>query len=151
RTVVNGRQVAGRQALAAGDVIRMGSTLLVVSPPRPERASSTPPGLAGDSAATRRVARAIEAVAGHDNTVLITGETGVGKEVVASAIHWRSGRPGALVPINCGALSEGVLESELFGHQRGAFTGAAAPREGLFRAAESGTLFLDEIGEMPLS
>jgi transcriptional regulator with GAF, ATPase, and Fis domain len=88
-------------------------------------------------------------VADTDSTVLITGESGTGKELVARTIHYNSGRRDkALIPINCGAIPEHLLESELFGHERGAFTGAAATRVGRFEAAHGGTLFLDEIGEM---
>jgi two-component system, NtrC family, response regulator AtoC len=84
-------------------------------------------------------------------SVLILGETGVGKEVLASTIHGISSRPGVMSRINCAALSESLLESELFGHEKGAFTGAAAQKIGLIEAANGGTVFLDEIGEMPLS
>ncbi|HKP59482.1 MAG TPA: sigma-54 dependent transcriptional regulator [Polyangiales bacterium] len=84
-------------------------------------------------------------------SVLILGETGVGKEVVAEQLHLRSGRVGRFVPINCAALSENLLESELFGYEKGAFTGADKTREGLFEAANGGTLFLDEVGELPLA
>jgi transcriptional regulator with GAF, ATPase, and Fis domain len=90
----------------------------------------------------------IEKVADTDSSILLTGETGTGKELVARAIHERSRRRERLfLPLNCGALAEGVLESELFGHVKGAFTGAVATRKGLVEAADGGTLFLDEISE----
>jgi DNA-binding NtrC family response regulator len=87
---------------------------------------------------------------GHSN-VLILGESGTGKELVARELHHQSDRRGRFVPVNLTALGEGVIESELFGHRRGAFTGATGDREGLFRAAHDGTLFLDEIGDLPLT
>ncbi len=94
----------------------------------------------------------IETIAPSEATVLITGESGTGKELVARAIQIRSQRNNqAFIPINCGALSESLLESELFGHEKGAFTGADKTREGRFVQANNGTIFLDEIGEMPLS
>ena len=108
---------------------------------------STPYGeMVGDSAGIRRVKRFVELVARSDSTVMIYGESGTGKELVARAIHARSGRhKGPFVRVNCGALPEGLLDSELFGHERGAFTGAEKKRRGRFELADGGTLFLDEI------
>ncbi len=106
--------------------------------------------LIGAGASMREVYRRIEKVAATDISVLVTGETGTGKEVVAREIHRRSGRAqGAFVAVNCGAIPESLLESELFGHVKGAFTGAVATRMGKFQAANGGTLFLDEVGDMP--
>jgi transcriptional regulator with GAF, ATPase, and Fis domain len=90
----------------------------------------------------------VEKVARTRSTVLILGESGTGKELIAKAIHSMSGRTGKLVPVNCGAIPEDILESELFGHEKGAFTGAVSSRIGRFQLADSGTIFLDEIGEM---
>ena len=106
----------------------------------------------GVSAAIDRVRREIESVARSDLAVLILGETGVGKELAARAVHAGSRRRGApLIQVNCAALPESVIESELFGHVRGAFTGASSSRPGKFEIADGGTLLLDEIGELPLS
>jgi two-component system NtrC family response regulator len=108
--------------------------------------------LIGPSAAMRSIAKAIGLVADNDATVLITGETGTGKEVVARAIHRHGKRnSGPFVAVNCAAIPAGLLESELFGHARGAFTGATAERRGAFRDADKGTLLLDEIGDMDLA
>ncbi len=108
--------------------------------------------LVGDSPAMHAVREQIARVAPTDSTVLILGETGTGKELVAQAIHKSSRRAAEpFIAVNCAALSENLLESELFGHERGAFTGADRARQGLFEAAHHGTLFLDEAGEMPLS
>ena len=104
------------------------------------------------SGAMHRVFEVVEKVAAARTTVLITGESGVGKELVARAVHARSPRAqGPFVPVNCGAIPEGLIESELFGHAKGAFTGAQGAKQGLFQAAQDGTLFLDEIGELPVS
>ena len=103
----------------------------------------------GRSAKLKAVARTIQRIAPTDVSVLIVGPSGSGKELVAQALHRESDRHDkSFVAINCGALAEGVLESELFGHEKGAFTGSVAKREGLFHKAEGGTIFLDEIGEM---
>lgn len=108
-----------------------------------------PSAIVGVSRAIGHVLRLIDAVAATDATVLIRGESGTGKELVARAIHTRSNRRfGPLVVVNCGALPEGVLESELFGHEKGAFTGAQQRRKGKFELADGGTIFLDEIGDM---
>jgi Nif-specific regulatory protein len=108
--------------------------------------------MAGRSAALLQLKARIAAVAPSRTTVLILGETGSGKELVARAIHESSPRAGAtFAAVNCSALAEGLLESELFGHVRGAFTGAHQARQGLFEVADQGTLFLDEVGDMPLS
>lgn len=110
------------------------------------------PGMVGRSAAVRRVQRLVRLVAARKTAVLLSGETGTGKELVAKAIHQlgpRSGRP--FVVVNCSAIPETLFESELFGYQRGAFTGAVESRLGRIHAAHKGTLFLDEVGELPLA
>jgi len=108
-------------------------------------------GIIGQSPALLQVLEMIESVATSDSTVLLLGETGTGKELVARAIHDRSRRKHqAFVKLNCAAIPSGLMESELFGHERGAFTGAVAQRIGRFELASHGTAFLDEIGEMPL-
>jgi len=100
--------------------------------------------------ASQDVLHYLERVAPSDAPVLIIGETGTGKELVARHVHHLSGRKGPFVAVNCGAISEQLAESELFGHEQGAFTGATSRREGWFEAANGGTLFLDEIGDLPL-
>ena len=107
------------------------------------------PRIIGTSAETRELLDLIHRVAPSDSTILITGESGTGKEVVAQVIHQQSERAvGEFVSVNCGALPDTLLESELFGHMRGSFTGAIRDKEGLFKVASGGTLFLDEIGDM---
>jgi len=109
-------------------------------------------GIIGHSAAMQRVIQTCRQVAPTDATVLIEGESGTGKELVAKALHTNSRRKGKnFVALNCAALSEGILESELFGHEKGAFTGAVMRRKGRFEHADGGTLFLDEVGDMPAS
>ena len=118
-------------------------------PSSPE--TSDAPVLVGESPAMGSVFDMVARVAGSSATVLLTGESGTGKEVVASAIHWASERSaGPFVPVNCAAIPDNLLETELFGHERGAFTGAVARRVGRFERAHGGTLFLDEIGDMSL-
>ena len=109
-------------------------------------------GMVGRTEVMRTLFASLRRVAPQDTTVLVTGETGTGKELVARAVHELSPRAGApFIPVNCGALGEGVLESELFGHVKGAFTGAMRDRAGVFEAAQGGTIFLDEVGEMSAS
>jgi two-component system response regulator AtoC len=104
------------------------------------------------SKAMESVFRLAEKAAQYKTTVLILGESGTGKELVARAIHFKGDRAKkALVPVNCGGIPESLLESELFGHKKGAFTGADRNKKGLFQEAEGGTIFLDEIGELPLA
>ncbi len=107
--------------------------------------------MVGTSSGVQRVRKMIEMVAPSDTNVLITGESGTGKEVIARNVHYHSKRSkGAFVPVNCGAIPADLLESELFGHEKGAFTGAISARQGRFELANGGTLFLDEIGDMSL-
>jgi len=108
--------------------------------------------LVGQSPAMRRVHNLVDMVASSDAPVLVTGESGTGKELVARMLHDRNARRAKpFVVVNCGALTETLIEAELFGHERGAFTGAVKKREGRFKAADGGTIFLDEIAELPLS
>jgi DNA-binding NtrC family response regulator len=119
---------------------------------RPGMAPTRARALVFESASSRAMLTLLEQIAPTDTTVLITGETGTGKEVVARFLHDHSARAnGPYVAVNCGALSPTLLESELFGHERGAFTGAATTRPGFFEAAHKGTLFLDEVADLPLA
>ena len=119
---------------------------------QPRHADMTGYGLLGESDAIRKVFVAITKAAKSTATVLVSGESGTGKELVARAIHYRSARASApFVPVNCGGIPEGLLESELFGHMKGAFTGATESRAGFFQTADGGTIFLDEISDTSLA
>jgi DNA-binding NtrC family response regulator len=138
--------------VAVGATLKLGRSFVRIQP-RPEPLSLPPSQsrrfgeLVAESLAMRELFAVLELVAASEATVLVEGETGTGKELVARALHQAGGRRrGPFVAIDCGALPESLLESELFGHVRGAFTGAHAPREGAFARADGGTLFLDELG-----
>jgi DNA-binding NtrC family response regulator len=145
--------------LTDGDVIEAGGTLLMFREDGEPRDDDSDRDLAAETTTPipfRTVSRELEhrvdqlvKIARAGVAVLIRGETGTGKELIARAIHEASGRRGAFVPINCGALPRNLIESELFGHRRGAFSGATEERDGLVRRANGGTLFLDEIAELP--
>jgi DNA-binding NtrC family response regulator len=149
-TRLNGEGLVGERALDAGDVLRLGDTLLMYAPASAVTVVEPESELIGDSESLVAIRRSIDSVASHKHTVVVTGETGTGKEVVARVLHQRSGRTGAFVAVNCGAFAETLLPSELFGHVRGAFTGAVTDQPGLFRAAHGGTLLLDEVAEIPI-
>jgi formate hydrogenlyase transcriptional activator len=118
---------------------------------QPDRSGTAFDGIVGGSSALRRVLQLVETVATGDSTVLLLGETGTGKELIARAIHYRSQRRNrAFAKLNCAAIPSGLLESELFGHERGAFTGAITQKTGRIEVADQGSLFLDEIGDIPL-
>ena len=169
-TILNGATQRERTRLRHGAEICVGSTKLRFSSGAPDAAAgdlrqletagytpaeSLSAGVAseilGESQETRKLREFVERVAGFDVTVLVTGESGTGKEVVARAIHARSTRiKHPLVTVNCAAIPRELVESELFGHEKGAFTGALSQYHGKFEQAHGGTLFLDEIGELPL-
>ncbi len=133
------------------ELIRRVKELLDRRPRASRLEEATNHGIVGQSAAIGEVLEMVAQVAETEATVLVSGETGTGKELVARAVHELSPRrSGPFVPVNCAALAEGLLESELFGHIRGAFTGADRDREGLFATADKGTLLLDEVGDMSL-
>ncbi len=148
-TWVNGHRVRGARLLP-GDVVAVGHILLVVQWAQEAFASrATPEGLIGHGVGLSQVCDRIDLAAPQTSPVLVQGETGTGKELVARTLHDWSGRPGPWVTVNCAALDPNLLMSELFGHARGAFSGAHADRAGLVAEAHGGTLFLDEIGEAP--
>ncbi|HEY3667047.1 MAG TPA: sigma 54-interacting transcriptional regulator [Polyangiaceae bacterium] len=153
-TFVDGVRVRDAE-LSAGCKIRLGATVLLVSASGERALVELSPrhrfgGVLGVSVEMRRLYAILEKIAPTDTTVLIQGETGCGKELVARAIHDTSPRAQQpFVVVDCGAIAENLIESELFGHVRGAFSGAVSDRRGLFEEANGGTLFLDEIGELP--
>jgi two-component system response regulator AtoC len=141
------RRALRQQALAA-EVKQLRDQVASV----PTESTDAEPELVGQSASIRQVFKAIGRAAATEEPVLIVGESGTGKELVASALHRHSKRGGgSFVRVNCGALPEGLIESELFGHERGAFTGADRQKPGRFERANGGTIFLDEVGELPAS
>jgi two-component system, NtrC family, response regulator len=141
-TWVNGVRVPHAE-LRPGAVLTLGDTRLRVIVD--ERSAE----IVGESSGMQKLRLDIARLAAVPLPVLICGETGTGKELVARALHDQSGRRGEFVPVNCGSIPKELIETELFGHERGAFTGAHARRPGLFQQADGGTLFLDEIGELP--
>lgn len=154
-TTVDGVRVV-EVFLSAASLIRLGSTAIRISPlTEPIRVPLSPREQFGDllgrSAAMREVFGILERIAPSEASVVLEGESGTGKELAAEAIHTHSARAeGPFVAVDCGAIPTALIESELFGHVRGAFTGAVQDKRGLFEEADGGTLFLDEIGELPL-
>ncbi|HXU11237.1 MAG TPA: sigma 54-interacting transcriptional regulator, partial [Candidatus Binatia bacterium] len=142
-TFVNGTRVTSAE-IRPGTLLGMGSARLHVF----EEGADAEDAILGESEAIERLKREIAKLAAARLPVLIHGETGTGKELVALALHRLSGRRGGFVPLNCGSIARELVESELFGHERGAFTGAVAQKPGRLEVADGGTVFLDEIGEM---
>jgi DNA-binding NtrC family response regulator len=144
-TFVEGRRIGARVELALGSVVRIGETLFELG----EEAPPAPPGApVGAAPAFVRAVELAERVAPSDLTVLLRGETGTGKELFARHLHQRARPGGPFVAVNCGAMPRDLVEAQLFGHRRGAFTGATQDSDGLFKRADGGTLFLDEVGEL---
>jgi len=149
-TRINGQRITEASHLTAQMLVRFGDVIAVVDEywaahPPAGQLSSVP----GRSPRMLRARQTLEQVAADDAPLLVLGETGTGKEWVASEAHRLSGRSGPYLALNCAELSPQLMESQLFGHERGAFTGATATHAGLFAAADKGTLFLDEVGEIP--
>lgn len=145
-TTLNGLPIQ-ETPVQLGDVIGLGRLLLLVIPLDPDRLRVPHPRLIGCSAALGRAITLIERVASHALPVLILGETGVGKELLGQEVHAHSGRRGRCITVNCATLPDNLVQSELFGHVKGAFSGAERPRRGLVDEARGGTLVLDEMGE----
>ena len=152
-TYVNGERIS-RAVLADGDVIECGRVLFVfgasITPSEKDSLPTPDPLLVSLLPSLEATHARLAAVARSAIPVLLLGESGAGKEIAARAVHAISGRAGAFVAMNCAAISHGLLESQLFGHVKGAFSGAVRDEPGYFRAAHQGTLFLDEIGDLPL-
>ncbi|MBA2538653.1 MAG: sigma 54-interacting transcriptional regulator [Deltaproteobacteria bacterium] len=157
-TTVDGRPLTSPASLVHGTVIEIGHTFFVFHDSMPPNLGSEPLTIARDTnglalttfnPSLARQFEMLARVAGSTLSVVILGETGTGKEVVARALHRLSGRKGAFIAVNCGAIPATLIESELFGIKKGAFSGATEDRPGLFRAADGGTIFLDELGELP--
>jgi hypothetical protein len=155
----NGSAVDGQKAdeawhpLLPGSIVRLGDVLLIYEPActfdQADPAEVSRRAIPGEAMAIRKLRTQLARSAPDVSPILIIGETGTGKELIAQEIHRMSGRKGDFVAINCATLGEQLIESQLFGHVKGSFTGALTDSPGLFRAAEGGTLFLDEIGELP--
>jgi two-component system response regulator HydG len=148
---LDGARVQESLPVYPGEEVRVGNTAFTLRPEvvTPEDEDTSRLGeMVGASRAMRRVFTALRRMAVHPHPLLIVGESGTGKELAARAVYDLSRRPGPFVAVNCGALPENLLESELFGHEKGAFTGADRRREGAFQRADGGVLFLDEVGEM---
>lgn len=156
-TLVDGEPLGAAALLRPQSIIRVGSSFLVVDAPapivdlpaRPDANGSEVTEVVGVSIAAEQLRRSIATVGAAEGPVLILGETGVGKEVTANALHRLGDGNGRLVPVNCASLTESLVSDELFGHYKGAFTGADHDREGYFQQASGGILFLDEVGELP--
>ena len=149
---VEGERVRDITPLHAGEEFRVGQTVLRVETGQDEEVPMAPGfgDMVGRSTTMQKLFGMLRRMAAHHFPVLVTGESGTGKELAARGIHEHSARaPGPFVPINCGAIPENLFESELFGHERGAFTGASRRADGAFHRADGGTLFLDEVGELP--
>lgn len=147
-TWVNGQRIT-RTALRDGDVLRLGDTLFVLRFVDPDAPDGDVPELVGVAPAMAELRRTLALVGPSRATTVLLGESGSGKGVSARALHRLSGRPGPFVSVNCAALPSDLVESLLFGHVAGAFTGADRDQLGHFRAADSGTLFMDEVGDLP--
>jgi DNA-binding NtrC family response regulator len=160
-TIVNGAVIGQRTLLGDGDVIEAGATFFIfraaalstdLEPLDVLSKQLTPPapGMATLGTALAHSFQQLARVSVVDGAICLLGATGTGKEVIARAVHQLSRRPGPFVPVNCGALPAGLVESELYGHKRGAFSGADRDRVGMVQSASGGTLFLDEVGDLPL-